>query len=43
VTGGDFGRKVIEKESRLELTQLQFQFLAEETPNGADYFGFLFF
>jgi hypothetical protein len=41
--GTDFGRKIIEEKSRLELTQLQFQFLAEETPNGSDYFGFLFF
>jgi hypothetical protein len=38
--GSDFSRKIIEKESRLELTQLQFQFLAKETPNGEDYLGF---
>jgi hypothetical protein len=26
----NFGRKIIEKKSRLELSQLEFQFLAEE-------------
>ena len=40
---GYLAREIIEQESRLDLTQLQLQFLAEETSHRLDYFGLLLF